>query len=300
MRHFKLAFDKLVANGNDFLFFDDTELQEEPDWSRVAERFSVRKHSVGSDGIIVYRTLTDGTVGYRMFNPDGSEDFCGNGLICLAVLANQQRNGLPKLPFTVQTKAGERVIGVSDINSDAYYTTMGQAIFDHSKIPFNPWYYRDKGEDTKVTETNHRYRIDYRSCWLEFIAVSTGTPNIVVQKCGPDFSDTLFKYCEHFEKDRMFPNRTAIMWPKFIRGGYNDEIVELRIWERGAGETDACGTGSCAVAATIKLERPNIRWCEVRTKGGMAVVETDDDFNQVLHAPADYVCSGEVFYEGRP
>lgn len=223
--------------GNDFVL-----IQEENcigyDIREIAKAICNRRFGIGSDGLLVVSGESRPTV-LKMFNPDGTEDFCGNGLRCAGLHAF--REGWVPKEFE-QCHGNLRV--PTKVDEDGSVTIqLPPASFDPSDIP---------------TVTNGEF-VDRPLHGLIGSAISTGSAHFVT------FVDTLpqdakfFETGSRIENDPMFPEKISVMFTKIL----SPKHLQLRIWERGAGETLGCGTGSVAAAVV---------WARQTNQGGEFIV----------------------------
>ncbi len=230
-----MNFTKYHGAGNDFIVIDARTLSL--DWPGLARTMCVRHFGVGADGIIL--VAGDGCeLGMRMFNPDGSEaEACGNGLRCF--VKHVVDTGLVKTDvFTVHTPGGPRQVVAfrsADGSVDEVELSMGAPRFAPDEIPAIVPGHSAALLDIPVQVAEHTLRLRL---------VSMGNPHAVVfLDTEPDTYPlgTVGPLLEHHE---MFPARVNFEIAR-VRGGTD---IDARVWERGAGETLACGTGACAIA----------------------------------------------------
>lgn len=244
---FTKPFTKVEAVGNDFVLVDEATgwgSGAATDWPALAVRLCDRRFGVGGDGLLVLSgpsAVAD--LRMRMFNPDGTEDMCGNGLRC-AILAARQRGRISDAAEgTVETIAGLRRF---QIHADESITTeMGAPRFAPAALPMN----------VPGAASNDSSVFDYalplgKGRSLPVSVVSTGTTHTVVwTKQLPD-DETFLDLSPQIENHPFFPERTSVLWTVAEPPG----TLRLRIWERGAGETLGCGTGACAAAVLARVQ----------------------------------------------
>ena len=248
--------------GNDFLIFDPGEV-EDADLPRLSRKVCDRHFGVGADGILVPAPSQVADLKMVYLNSDGSEaEMCGNGIRCLARYARDYEL-VDGDALTVETGAGVKKILLSDDGS--------------SRVDMGP-----PGFESEVTVGGFR-----------FLRVSMGNPHAVTFLESGDEVEALDLSLAGaaVERDPVFPDGTNVEFAH-VRG---PGAVRMRIWERGAGETLASGTGSCATAvAAIQLglaESP----AEVYLDGGVVRIEwSGHDEPVYMHGPAEYVCEGEL------
>ncbi len=227
--------------GNDYLYFD---CFDEPirNPKRLAVKLSDRHFSVGGDGIILVERsgVADGRM--RMFNADGSEGkMCGNGVRCVGKFLYDVK-GIRKDTLTVETKSGIKTLSVvkksgKGTRAEALRVDMGRAVLAPRKIP--ALFEGDRIVNAPLIVGGKTYRV---TC------VSMGNPHCVVFANAPDSVD-LPALGPLFEHHPAFPERVNT---EFVRVLGRNEL-QMRVWERGSGETLACGTGACAAAVASVL-----------------------------------------------
>ena len=257
-----MRFTKMQGCGNDFLIFDPGEV-EGTDLPDLALRACDRHFGVGGDGILIPAPSRTADLEMVYLNSDGSpSEMCGNGLRCLARYA-KDRDMVGGEALTVATGAGVKKVLLFD---------DGSSRVDMAAPSF----------ETEVGVGGFR-----------FLRVSMGNPHAVAFLESEDAVETLnlATVGPPIEEDPVFPERTNVEFG-FAQGGHD---VRMRIWERGAGETLASGSGSCAVAVAavrLGLARSPV---SVRMDGGMVQIEwSGEDEPVFMNGPAEYVCEGEL------
>ena len=231
-----INFTKMHGIGNDYIYIDCfKEKFTADDAKKYAPIFSHRHYSVGADGIILIMPSDIADVKMRMFNYDGSEsEMCGNGIRCVAKYTYDK--GISKNnPIKIETLRGilEAKLFIKDDEFDTVEINMDSPIFDGLKIPTTI----DK--NPIIDEPININGITYN-----FTAVSMGNPHAVVFLDEIDNIDINY-IGGYIENSCIFPNRTNVEFVKII----SRSEVRQRTWERGSGETLACGTGASAVCA---------------------------------------------------
>jgi diaminopimelate epimerase len=250
--------------GNDFVVLDTLRnpLPDDFDFSRAAETLCARHFGIGADGLL---TLEAGStpvaaVRMRMWNPDGSEDMCGNGLRCVARLAFDAGH-VSQREFIAQTHAGLRHCEI--LENGLVRVEMGAPLFDFSEIPMQ----------TVPRDETMQYALSVDGRVFEnVVSLSTGSTHTVIfldEDLSEDEFQTLSPRIEHHE---LFPQRTTILWAHIA----DENHLRVRIWERGVGETLACGTGACAVAVAAKITNRAGSHAAVQSKGGVLQIEWDE------------------------
>ncbi len=270
-----LPFTKMHGCGNDYVVVDAT-AHTVDDPAALAATVNDRRLGIGGDGLLL-ATASDGAdVRMRMFNPDGSEaEMCGNGLRCLAQFAAAR--GLVPDPgrMTVETGAGPLEVVVAG----AHWTVdMGAPRLDRAEIPMD-------GPSGHVVDE----AIDVAGETYRITAVSMGNPHAVLFVDDVDAID-LAALGPALETHPAFPNRTNV---EIVQVEARDR-VQQRTWERGAGETLACGTGACAVAVAGVLGERTDRDVTVALRGGELGIRWDANSDRVfMTGPAVQVFEGE-------
>ena len=260
----KLHFTKMHGCGNDYIYFNCFEEPvKEPE--KLAIPLSDRHKGVGGDGVILICPSEVADLQMKMYNLDGSEGkMCGNGIRCVAKFA-YDRGIVKKQELHVETKSGIKTCFVHAENGKAASVTvdMGKAILSPSEIPVNlPG---EKIVDQPVTVDGKEWKI---TC------VSMGNPHCVIFGEDPDTLE-LEKIGPKFEKNPLFPEQVNTEFIQVI----DDHTLKMRVWERGSGETMACGTGTCAavVAAALNGYCPKGEDVLVHLRGGDLTVNYTDD-----------------------
>lgn len=264
----KIPYTKMHGCHNDYIYIDnlDGNFSEfmSKDLSKISIRISDRKTGIGSDGLIVIHPPVEPQSGVvarmQMFNADGSEGkMCGNGIRCIAKLLYEKLG--PKSSYKIETLSGVRecfVLEAQDPERLIVKVNMGRPSFLPAKIPvlFDDVMVLD--EDFEVLD-----KVFKISC------VSMGNPHCVTEvKDLENFE--VSKYGPVIEKHEVFPEGVNI---EFIE--YREGKLFQRTWERGSGETQACGTGACAVGVTQIMSKKRSSPVNIRLKGGELTIEWD-------------------------
>ena len=277
----ELKFWKVQSIGNHFpLIHLDSVVAVTPEAVTAAlSQLSIdmcRHHfGIGGDGLLAVG-MEEGDVRLRMFNPDGTEDFCGNGIRCAAMHVHTQ--GWVGETFNIRHL--DRVVPCS-IAGGAIKTEIGTASYDPKDVPTNI-----QGE--LYNETIFAARIDDWSVVLQGSALSTGSTHVVLPTGSFPDDDGFAKISSKLEHDPRFPQRTSVIW--VVR---DDKALKIRIWERGVGETKGCGTGSSAAAVDWMRRRGEGGRIEVKNPGGSVWVSAD-----TWHHPITIEGTAECLFEG--
>ncbi len=280
-----LTFTKWHGCGNDFVFFIDMkdELDEKYNLSKLTVQLCDRHFGVGADGVIVILPPKDSAVNdfrMRIINLDGSDaEMCGNGIRIFAKLAYEA--GLTdKDEFRVETGAGIIIpkLNIVDGNVESVTVDMGEPILDGPAIPVSGY-----GEGKVV-----RQPITVAGREFNMTCVSMGNPHAVVFMDNEEDCDLIEKIGPSFEKHPAFPAKTNTHFC-YVR---DDSHIRMRVWERGAAMTLACGTGSCAVMTAAVLEGRTGRSAEIELDGGILQLEWRENNHLYMTGPAVKVFEG--------
>jgi diaminopimelate epimerase len=277
-----MKFTKMHGTGNDYIYIDCFKEGRIADPAALATRLSHRHFGVGGDGLILIKPATDGAdVTMEMFNSDGSKaEMCGNGLRCVVKYVFD-RGIVKSREMKVLTGAGILVAKVAKVRggiAEEVELQMGRPILEGLEIP-TTW------DVTPVV--NSSLVVDGKSFGVT--CVSMGNPHCViyvedvtafpVQQIGP-----------LIENDPHFPRRVNVEFVETV----SPTEVRQRTWERGAGETWACGTGAAAVCVAGHLTGRTHRKLLVHLKGGDLRLSYGEDGEVVLTGPAEEVYQGEI------
>jgi diaminopimelate epimerase len=278
----KLPFSKMHGIGNDYVYVDGFAARV-PDPSALARRVSRRRTGIGSDGLILVRPSEVADCRMEMYNADGSRgEMCGNGIRCVAKYAYE--HGLTRAnPMRIETDAGTRELRLHLDGGRVTSVTvdMGEPVLDGPRIPVAV---EGRVIDAPLAVDGTEYRV---TC------VSMGNPHCVVFLADVEKLD-LEALGPRFEHHRFFPNRVNT---EFIRVEAPDELT-MRVWERGSGETAACGTGACAALVAAALTGRAGHAATVHLHGGDLRIEWRESDDRVLMTgPAEEVFTGEIEVE---
>lgn len=272
-----MKFTKWQACGNDFVLVNAFHNEDVTAIRENVVKICDRHFGVGADGVIFILPSKIADFRMQIINNDGSEaEMCGNGIRCFAK-AVKNAGLTDKNKFTVETGAG---IIIPEIQADGTVVVdMGEPILEGDKIPV------DGFGNNKVIDEN----IEVDGKTYKMTCVSMGNPHCVVfvddiakvelEKIGPKF-----------EHHPAFPRKTNT---EFVQVK-DDAHVRMRVWERGAGITLACGTGSCATTVACILNNKTQRKIKVELDGGELTVEWADNNHIFMTGPATLVFDGEL------
>ena len=275
-----MKFTKMQGIGNDYVYVNC--LQDTvPDPGQTAIKVSNRHYGIGSDGLILIKPSKVADFEMDMYNADGSQSaMCGNGIRCVAKYVYDY--GLTdKLNISVDTKSGIKYLNLTVENGKVVLITvdMGEPELKSGNIPII------SGKDKVIMEPIEIDGVTYR-----MTGVSMGNPHAVVfienvkeldiEKIGPQF-----------EHHSFFPERINTEFVKVL----DEHTVEMRVWERGSGETLACGTGACAVAVASVINGFVKDEVIVKLLGGDLKIYWNREENKVyMTGPAAVVFEGEI------
>ncbi|MEO5356870.1 MAG: diaminopimelate epimerase [Nitrospirae bacterium YQR-1] len=278
----KVKFTKMHGLGNDFVLFDliaDTQLHNIPhlQWSTLAKKLCNRHFGIGADQILLLSKADNAGFSMQIFNADGSEiEMCGNGIRCLAKYiwdeghSNAEMLSIKTLAGIIRPlKAGGLVI-----------VDMGAPELDGRKIPVNM--------DGNIVD----YPLEGNDMVFNITCVSMGNPHAVI------FVDNVDSYPvesvgRSIETNKFFPKRTNVEFIEVLNRGE----IKMRVWERGSGETLACGTGACASVVAAAHKRLTDRKVRVHLKGGDLDISWCDNNIVQMTGPAVTVFTGEIDIE---
>lgn len=261
----KIQFTKMHGAGNDYIYIDCMQA-ELPDLDKLSIAMSNRHKGIGADGLIAILPSATADFRMRMFNADGSEgEMCGNASRCIAKYVYEKGLTTKKI-ITLETLAGIKILALhfDDGSISEVTVDMGEPILEAESIPVN----------APADVVN--YPIQTSAGAFYITAVSMGNPhgviftkdieNIDLQLIGPEI-----------EHNSIFPRRANIEFAEIQSGSH----INMRVWERGSGETQACGTGACAtVVAGVILGRCD-RECTLSLLGGNLKIKWDINNNHL-------------------
>jgi len=283
-----MNFTKVQGAGNDFILVEASEVN--PAWSQMATAMCDRHFGIGADGLLVLLPSHLADFQMHVFNPDGSEaEACGNGLRCLVKhiidmgLVNNETQEI-----SVETVAGIRKVKTYRAKGQPakIQIGMGEPKFRAEDIPvlIEP----KEGDLVDITSMlSYHASIGSRELLLNF--VSMGNPHAIYFWQHPVSDFPLSQLGPEVERHKMFPNRTNFEVANVI----SRRQIEARVWERGVGETLACGTGACAVAVAAQLLGYIDNKVDIKLPGGTLEVEWDKVGEALLGGPAEIVFTGE-------
>ncbi len=280
-----IKFTKMHGLGNDYVYIDCTQDNlYVKNISSLAQFVSNRHFGIGSDGLILICKSNIADFKMRMFNSDGTEaEMCGNGIRCVGKFVYDK--GLTtKENIIIETLAGIKTLKLNVENGKVKTVTvdMGEPVFQAEKIPV-----LSKKEIVQGLELKTQDRTFLVDC------VSMGNPHAITEVSNLENFE-IEKYGPIIENDKHFPNKTNVEFIQVI----NQNKVRMRVWERGSGETFACGTGACSVAVSCILKKLTERKVTIELLGGNLQIEWKEKDNHVyMTGPATTIYEGEFEYD---
>jgi len=277
-----MRFTKMQGCGNDYVYVDVTK-QMIPDPERTAQFVSDRHFGIGSDGLILIASSEVADFQMIMYNLDGSRgEMCGNGIRCVGKYV-YDHHLTDKTTITVETLAGiktlELTLGEDGLVSQVR-VDMGSPIYDAPKIPvIFP-------KDRMINEP-----IEVKGKLYHGTAVSMGNPHLVIFQEEDVRGMDLAAVGPHFETHETFPKRVNTEFVNVL----DRQHLRMRVWERGSGETLACGTGACAVCAAAVMNGLTDEKVEIELRGGILTVEYNRASETIyMTGPATTVFEGDI------
>lgn len=277
-------FIKFHGFGNDYIVIDSDDLAGLADLGEFARQICNRHYGAGADGIAVISREKDGSADFRVriFNPDGSEaGLSGNGTRCAAACLYYKKLW-SRDELRLSTRSGiKRYFLIEQVGPGKYIfdSELGQPAFASDLIPMLTPRELDRVVDYPLAVNGHMVNVT---------ALQMGNPNCCIFVDNFEAVDWrgLGRAIENHEQ---FPDRTNVV---FVRV-QDRHTIELRIWERGVGETTASGTCSCAAAVAAMINEKTERSIEVLMPGGTAKIQWREDGEVVINAPAELIYAGD-------
>ncbi len=276
-----MKFTKMHGLGNDFVFLDYFAAgTTEEDFAALAVKLCNRNFGIGADGLVLVLPSELADARMRILNSDGSEpEMCGNAIRCFAKYL-YERQLVTKNPLSVETLSGvlKLNMNVNEGKVESVTVDMGEPVLQPELVPTAA---------SGGTVLNHPLHADGRE--FSITAVSMGNPHCItfVEDAA---SVPLAEIGPKLETHEFFPRHTNVEFVQVLDPSH----VIMRVWERGAGATLACGTGACATVVACVLNGKTERKIEVRLPGGDLLVEWGDDNHLYMTGPAAEVFNGEV------
>lgn len=277
-----MKFTKMHGCGNDYIYIDGFEETVENE-AALAVKLSDRHFGIGGDGIIIIKKGTKADFEMVMYNADGSRaEMCGNAIRCVAKYV-YDKGYISSTSFTIESMGAVKYIDVTVENGSVVSAKvdMGSPILNAPDIPV-------KGQGRVIQE-----KIVSKGREFEMTCVSMGNPHAImfIEEHPKDFE--LDFYGADFESNTaVFPNKVNAEFAKII----DRKNIEMRVFERGTGETLACGTGSCATAVAAILNGLADHEVTIHLLGGNLEISWNgnEEDSVFMTGPAEYVFSGEI------
>lgn len=273
-----MNFTKMHGTGNDFIMINDLDLKYLNQESEIAKKICHRRFGVGADGLILVRPSETADTQMVIVNSDGSiANMCGNGIRCFGRYV-YDKNIVSSNIFKVETGDGIKVLELSikdDGTVDNIKVNMGKPSFDGKAIPLDN---RDKLIDGSIDVKGKLYNVT---------TLLMGVPHTVVFDNGDNLE---VEEGKDIEKYPLFKEGTNVNFVKIV----DNDNIEVRTWERGAGATYSCGTGCCASVVVSNLFKYVDKKVNVKVPGGSLIIEILDDM-VYMSGSAEFICEG-TFY----
>lgn len=275
-----IKFTKMQGAGNDYVYVDCTKGMIK-DASEVAKKVSDRHFGIGSDGLVLICPSDRADFRMEMYNADGTQaEMCGNATRCIGKFV-YDRGLTDKTTVTLETLGGIKILklNLSDGEVDTVRVDMGEPIIVPRDIPIASD--KERFSDEPVTVDGKVYKVTGVSMGNPHaVTVIDDTDSLEIEKVGPLF--------EHHE---LFPNRINTEFAQVV----DKNTIKMRVWERGAGETLACGTGACATLVALAMTGYTDREADLLLLGGKLHIKWDETDNHVyMTGPARFVFDGEI------
>lgn len=275
-----MKFTKMHGIGNDYVYINCFK-EKVKNISELAKFVSDRHLGIGSDGLVLICKSETCDYRMRMFNSDGSEaEMCGNAIRCVGkyVYDNNMTN---KTRITIETLGGVKTLDMEITNNKVVKVKvdMGQPILESRKIPINSNLDRYINQPIKILDKT-----------FNITGVSMGNPHAIAY-IDDVANFELKRYGSVMEVNELFPKKVNSEFVRVI----DKNTLEMRVYERGAGETMACGTGACAVLVASVLNNLCERKATIKLLGGDLIVEWNENDNHVyMTGGATFVFEGEL------
>lgn len=270
----KLEFTKMHGNGNDFIILD-LRKRRLNSLSKVVKKLSDRRFGIGFDQAMVIKSSRKADFRMDIFNYDGSKvEMCGNGIRCVARYI-WSRGLSKKKVLNIETLAG--IIKPEKASGGLVKVDMGRPVLEGRDIPTTK----------KGTIIDHPLKVKGRT--FPITCVSMGNPHGVIFVKDVD-AYPVTEYGPLLEKAKFFPKKANIEFIEVL----NKKTLKMRVWERGTGETLACGTGACAAHVAAFLKGYTGRKSKVKLKGGDLDIEYTKEGKVFMTGPAAEVFTGTI------
>ena len=276
-----MHFTKMEGLGNDYIIFDCTKELKIDNPNELSKKLSNRHFGIGSDGIILIKNSNIADYMMDIYNKDGSRaEMCGNGIRCIGKYIYDKKLTTKNI-ITIETLAGikELKLNIKNNKVDTITVDMGEPILNPILVPFIPQ--EKNSQNISLIIKNKQFQL---TC------LSVGNPHAVtIIKNLKDFD--VNTYGELIEKNNHFPNKTNV---EFIEI-QDKKNINMRVWERGSGETLACGTGASAVLVACVLNNLTDNLVNIHLQGGTLTIEWNKQNNHIyMEGPANIVYEGII------
>lgn len=281
----QIQFTKMHGTGNDYVYVDCTQ-GELPEPGKISEYISRRHFSIGADGLIMICKADVADFKMRMFNADASEGkMCGNGIRCVAKYVYDHKM-TDKTTITIETLSGIKTVevNVKDEKVVSAKVDMGEPIFKCADIPMISDHFMFVDQGLAMDKTQNEV--------YNGTAISMGNPHYVMFVDDVD-NYPIDKLGPRIEHHPLFPEGVNVEFVQVV----DKNTVKFRVWERGSGETMACGTGACAVCvASNMLSRAGKQGepLTVICRGGILTITYGNDGHVYMEGPAEEAFTGKV------
>jgi len=283
-----MNFTKMQGAGNDFILVETSDMQR--DWSQVTVAMCDRHYGIGADGLLLLLPSDIADFRMRIFNTDGSEaKACGNGLGCLVkYFADRGSANSGTKEILVETVTGIRRAKVYKVTGKVtkVQTGMGKPEFGDKDIPVIIGQGEGNVVDIKSMIT-YSMTIDGKELCLSL--VSMGNPHGIYFCHHPVSDFPLSRLGPRVEQHKIFPKGVNFEVARVL----NRQQIEARVWEKGVGETLACGSGACAITVAARLQGYIDNKVDIKLPGGILEVEWDGVGEVFLSGPAETVFTGK-------
>jgi diaminopimelate epimerase len=282
-----MDFTKMQGTANDFAMVDARNINR--DWSKLAIAMCNRHLGIGADSLILLSSSDRANFGMRTFDADGSEaETCGNGIRCLARYVLEKGLVSPDIEqMTIETIATINYVRLERKGGRVtkFWANMGKPRFTAAEIPAR----LKPGKNVFDIKNMLNYKVGVNGTDLTLNLISMGNPHAVhfTRKPVADFPlSTIGPLVENLP---VFPNRVNFEVARVL----NHKSLEARVWERGVGETLACGSGACAITVAAKLLGLTESRVDIKLPGGVLNAEWNGKGEVVLGGPAEVVFEGK-------
>ena len=273
-------FTKMHGAGNDYIYVNCFK-EHLTDINEVAQRVSDRHFGIGSDGLVLICPSEKANFRMDMYNSDGSQaEMCGNATRCVGKYV-YDRGLTGKTQITLETLAGIKILdlNIKDGKVETVRVNMGSPELVPKNIPI------DSNKERFISEP-----VEVLGKTYKVTGVSMGNPHAVTFIEDTD-SLAIEKLGPHFENHKLFPKRINTEFAQIV----DRNTIKMRVWERGAGETLACGTGACATLVAAYLNGLTDNEADLLLLGGTLHIKYDEAENAVyMTGPAAFICDGTI------